>query len=368
MKARSLCFRLPRRALAGAAAVALLSVGALGVGAAPAQAETSRDADARAAAALEQVTALQKQVAAALSDYERAIDSVGSAVSSGVSAEQHSTELGQAAQAERDATGARVRLLYRNGGPMALYATVLKAGSVSEAITRLDVAKHLVGRSIAASDQITQAHAVALSAADLLRERALAEVRGTRSVKQAYDRVMVLFDKANAQLVLARGRAKTLHEAEALQRQLEAARAASEAAGLSLARKASPMAGSAAYFQLYHSAAATCPGLSWTVLAAIGQVESGHGRNPGTSYAGAQGPMQFMPATFDHYAVDGDGDGVKDIQSAADAIFTAAHYLCANGAGGGPDKLYFAIYRYNHADWYVQLVLSLAAQYAARAA
>ena len=79
----------------------------------------------------------------------------------------------------------------------------------------------------------------------------------------------------------------------------------------------------------------TCHGLSWTVLAAIGQVESGHGSNASTSYAGAQGPMQFMPATFAAYAVDGDHDGDKDIMDPADAIFSAAHYLCANGAGHG---------------------------------
>ena len=66
------------------------------------------------------------------------------------------------------------------------------------------------------------------------------------------------------------------------------------------------------------------------MLAAIGQVESGHGRNTSTSSAGAMGPMQFEPATFAAYAVDGDHDGVKSIMDPADAIYTAAHYLCAN--------------------------------------
>jgi membrane-bound lytic murein transglycosylase B len=73
------------------------------------------------------------------------------------------------------------------------------------------------------------------------------------------------------------------------------------------------------------------------------------------------GPMQFLPSTFDHYAVDGDGDGDTDILDPVDSIFTAAHYLCANGAGN-PRKLYTAIWHYNHADWYVQLVLKIAAQ------
>ena len=70
--------------------------------------------------------------------------------------------------------------------------------------------------------------------------------------------------------------------------------------------------------------------------------------------------MQFMPSTFAGYAVDGNGDGVKDIWSPADSIYTAAAYLCANHAGDGPQGLYNAIWRYNHADWYVLMVSHLA--------
>ncbi|MEU8800114.1 lytic transglycosylase domain-containing protein [Spirillospora sp. NPDC048819] len=120
------------------------------------------------------------------------------------------------------------------------------------------------------------------------------------------------------------------------------------------------------YMDLYKQAAATCPGLSWTVLAAIGQVESSHGRNVGPSTAGALGPMQFMPATWKAYGVDGDGDGKADIMNPYDAIPGAAKYLCANGAGRGGRQLYRAIWHYNHADWYVQKVLNLAKAYAAR--
>ncbi|PZS32254.1 MAG: hypothetical protein DLM59_08540 [Pseudonocardiales bacterium] len=104
--------------------------------------------------------------------------------------------------------------------------------------------------------------------------------------------------------------------------------------------------------------------MSWSLLAAIGQVESGHGRNPGTSSAGARGPMQFLPATFAAYAVDGDHDGHLDIDSPADAIYTAAHYLCANHAGMGPAGVRDAVFRYNHAQWYVDMVVALAARYA----
>jgi hypothetical protein len=117
------------------------------------------------------------------------------------------------------------------------------------------------------------------------------------------------------------------------------------------------------YRELYQLSASYCPGLSWKVLAAIGQVESGHGRNVGPSSAGALGPMQFLPSTWAQYAVDGDGDGKADIMSAYDAVPAAALYLCRNGAGRGGQALYDAIFNYNHADWYVREVLALAARY-----
>jgi hypothetical protein len=121
---------------------------------------------------------------------------------------------------------------------------------------------------------------------------------------------------------------------------------------------------SGSYLDLYKQAATTCPGLSWTVLASIGQIESDHGRNAGPSSAGALGPMQFLPATWKGYGVDGDRDGKADIMDPYDAVPGAAKYLCANGAGGGGAHLYNAIFRYNHADWYVQKVLNLAKAYA----
>ncbi|GAA4157292.1 hypothetical protein GCM10022416_58820 [Actinomadura keratinilytica] len=120
------------------------------------------------------------------------------------------------------------------------------------------------------------------------------------------------------------------------------------------------------YLDLYKQAARSCPGLSWTVLAAIGQVESDHGRNAGRSSAGALGPMQFLPSTWRSYGVDGDGDGKADIMNPYDAVPAAARYLCAHGAGKGGRQLYQAIWAYNHADWYVQKVLNLARAYAVR--
>jgi len=133
------------------------------------------------------------------------------------------------------------------------------------------------------------------------------------------------------------------------------------------------------YLALYQSAAATCPGLAWTVLAGIGAVESDHGRStaPGVSSganaAGAQGPMQFLPATFAAYdhpvAADpaptpGAGAAAPSPYRPADAIYAAARYLCASGAARGR-SVAGAVFAYNHADWYVRDVLARAATYTA---
>jgi hypothetical protein len=100
-------------------------------------------------------------------------------------------------------------------------------------------------------------------------------------------------------------------------------------------------------------------GVRWEVLAAINEIETDYGRNLNVSSAGALGWMQFMPASWEAYGVDGNRDGLKDPYNPVDAIFAAARYLKAAGA---ETDLRAAIFAYNHADWYVDSVL-LRAQY-----
>jgi len=120
------------------------------------------------------------------------------------------------------------------------------------------------------------------------------------------------------------------------------------------------------YLELYKKAGEKF-GLPWNVLAGIGKEETNHGRSDlpgvhsGENYAHAGGPMQFIPGTWQAYAVDGNNDGKKDRYEPADAIFTAARYLKANGA---PDKMWTAIWHYNQASWYVDDVLRYARHYA----
>ncbi len=122
------------------------------------------------------------------------------------------------------------------------------------------------------------------------------------------------------------------------------------------------------YLSYYTGAAKTCPGLPWQVLAAIGSIESDHGRSSApdvhgpTGYGGPEGPMQFEAPTFAAYAVRADDEGPASPYDPKDAIYSAARMLCADG-GGSPNGLYQAIFTYNHAGWYVNDVLSLALRY-----
>jgi hypothetical protein len=122
------------------------------------------------------------------------------------------------------------------------------------------------------------------------------------------------------------------------------------------------------YLQLFQASAVKyCPSMSWTVLAAIGQIESADGQKMGPSSAGALGPMQFLPSTWAEWGISGFGPpGPPDIMDPFDAVPSAARMLCADGASSGTDTgLRRAIFAYNHADWYVNEVLALAGRYAA---
>jgi murein DD-endopeptidase MepM/ murein hydrolase activator NlpD len=103
-------------------------------------------------------------------------------------------------------------------------------------------------------------------------------------------------------------------------------------------------------------------GIAWPVLAAINKVESNFGRNMGPSSAGAIGWMQFMPATWERWGTDGNGDGLADPWNPDDAVYSAARYLAASG---GRSDISGAVFSYNHAQWYVDEVLGLARVYQA---
>ncbi|MCL2543834.1 MAG: lytic transglycosylase domain-containing protein [Nocardioidaceae bacterium] len=161
-----------------------------------------------------------------------------------------------------------------------------------------------------------------------------------------------------------------------------------------------PSAALAAYQRaasVINAADKTCH-ISWQLIAAIGRVESNHGRADGnvlndqgvstpgiygpelngknghkaipdtdagqydndTKWDRAVGPMQFIPSTWAVVGVDADGDGKRNPQDIDDASLAAAVYLCS-----GSDDLSTlagqraAVLRYNHSQAYVNLVIKV---------
>jgi membrane-bound lytic murein transglycosylase B len=123
------------------------------------------------------------------------------------------------------------------------------------------------------------------------------------------------------------------------------------AAALTIAEPVSPRE----LRRLYAEAEASC-GVPWNVLAAVNFAESRFGRVLGPSVAGALGPMQFLPETWEEYGEGG------DIMDPRDAIMAAARYLKALGAA---TDVRAALLAYNRSEAYVDAVLTYAAEMAA---
>lgn len=159
-----------------------------------------------------------------------------------------------------------------------------------------------------------------------------------------------------------------------------------------------PTAALAAYQraeQVINDADKSCH-IDWALIAAIGRVESDHGRyggntldTKGVSHPGiygialngtnntqaisdtdgglydndkvwdrAVGAMQFIPQTWSRVGVDADGDGKRNPQDIDDAALASAVYLCSGTDDLGSEAGRRAsVFRYNHSNDYVDLVL-----------
>ncbi|WP_378147545.1 lytic transglycosylase domain-containing protein [Cnuibacter sp. UC19_7] len=144
-------------------------------------------------------------------------------------------------------------------------------------------------------------------------------------------------------------------------------------------------------------------GLGWNTLAALGDVESDHGRHGGSTVGGdgaveppiigpsldggafasigdsdggvwdddatwdhAVGPFQFIPDTWRAWGTDAGGDGHADPQNIDDSALAAARYLCASGSLASAQGWRAAVFSYNHDDAYVDRVAAVANGYADR--
>jgi len=199
------------------------------------------------------------------------------------------------------------------------------------------------------------------------------------------------------------------------ERDREAARQAAAGAGATSGAGVAPVGGDrsipALALRAYREAAAWASGfdpgcgLSWTVLAGIGRIESNHGMYGGaatrfgdsgtvspritgppldgqgvaripdsdggrwdgdTAWDRAVGPMQFIPSTWRRLGRDGNDDGVADPNNLFDSAVSAAAYLClsVDGSLTDPAVLRQAIYNYNHSWPYVDAILGWARVYA----
>ncbi|MET9260324.1 lytic transglycosylase domain-containing protein [Amycolatopsis sp. NPDC004079] len=123
----------------------------------------------------------------------------------------------------------------------------------------------------------------------------------------------------------------------------------------------------AEYQSYYQAAAGTCPHLDPALLAAVGKIETDHGRSPlpgvrsGSNSAGAEGPMQFLPETFRAVRKRHPDIGPGDPHDGETAVKAAAHYLCDSGVAAG--DIPRALYTYNHSWKYVADVQAQARAY-----
>lgn len=166
-------------------------------------------------------------------------------------------------------------------------------------------------------------------------------------------KILTIEEKANIQMVEYRAQLEI--EAARIKAENDA-RIARENAGRIAKLQAAGM--KSEFIAQYISAQAKY-NVPWEIIAAVHYTETGQrGDTTIASYAGAQGPMQFMPSTFRAYAEDGDGDGQALINDVDDAIYSGAHYMAANGADRG--QIVNALFRYNNDMGYVNHVLSIA--------
>jgi len=149
-----------RRPLAGTLA-ALACLPFLVATGSPASADSVGAAQARARALVAQVHAVQARLDRALARYNSSLSGLAGAVNSNVAASTQLTEATAAVQARADAAGARVRALYRSGGPLALYASVLEGTSPGDMLDRLAVVQQVVSSDRAA---LVAGHAALASA------------------------------------------------------------------------------------------------------------------------------------------------------------------------------------------------------------
>ena len=298
----------------------------------------------------------------------------------------------QAAVHAAQVAGNHLRVLvvssYVDGGPIQPLNVLLGARSISDFAHRQQVL-----RGLASSDALAlHAYQTALAKASAAARKALVALDRARAVEaQAHAQVA-------AAMATATQRTNALNDLVQL---LQLVTAASVSPGTDI-----PSLVLDAYRRAAAAVQATGCQLPWAALAAIGAIESDHGRahqagltitgdilppiigprldgNNGTAvvpdtdngrwdgdplFQHAVGPMQILPSTWAVVGRDGNGDGVADPNNIYDAALGAAVYLCRASpslSASNDQALSQAFFSYNHADFYVTEALALTHLYEA---
>src|SRR3954464_7690788 len=146
----------------------LAALGAAGIAfslAPAAHAESTGDAEAKARALLDQVRQLQEQVKRAEARYDAALGGVAASVSAAIQTDEASDDAAAQTAAAAAQLDDRIRGLYMSGGPLALYASALESGDITEMQSRVIVVGSLVhaDKDVVRADQATSATVAAVA-------------------------------------------------------------------------------------------------------------------------------------------------------------------------------------------------------------
>ncbi|MGH8969831.1 MAG: hypothetical protein ACRDV1_07760, partial [Actinomycetes bacterium] len=197
---------------------ALLLACCLLIGLSPAQgaqAETAADARRAAEQAAAEVAALQPRVDRALRAYEAALGDLAHSVSRSVAADARADAAARLAEERARRVTGRVRALYMSGGSLALYASVLDAGTPAEAIRRVTYVQRLVQTGAADAAERTLSSEALEERAGALEAGADAQVVTASEVAQRHEELTAVLAEAGATLGRLSDRARTLEAAEA---------------------------------------------------------------------------------------------------------------------------------------------------------